>query len=174
MTVCGWSAVFVNVANSSLTVRRSCNQMLEGCWGLWPSSPTWLRTQSSTAVPLHTWHPLTTQTVRNIRDSFLGIIQVLPPFHLLNIQATNVTGMAYSWPHAFYTLQDWARTAEAVPLRVCSSSRTWSPRPPSRGQTRPPFELSFTKFFSWARWDMSQNILWDFAVARPLIYCTTY
>lgn len=158
MTVCGWFAMFVNVANSSLMV-CSRDQMLEGCWGLWPSSPTWLQIQSSTAVPLHTWHPLTMQTVRNIRDSFLGVIQVLPLFYLLNIQVTNVTGMACNWSHAFYTLQDWVRTAEAVLLRVCSSSRTWSPRPHSRGQIRPPFELSFTKFFSWVRWDIPQNIL---------------
>lgn len=51
--------------------------MLEGCWGLWPSSPTWLLIQSSTAAPQHTWHPLTMQIVRNISDYFLGITPVI-------------------------------------------------------------------------------------------------
>lgn len=67
-TCYGWfAAVFVNAAHWSHTV-RSCNQMLEGCWGLWPSSHTWLRIQSSTAALLHTWRPLTMQTVRNISE----------------------------------------------------------------------------------------------------------
>lgn len=48
----------------------SHNQMLEGCWGLWPSSPTWLQIQLSMAAPLHTWHPLIMQTVRNMRYYF--------------------------------------------------------------------------------------------------------
>lgn len=41
------------------------NQMLEGCWELWPSSPTWPLTPSLTAAPLRTWHPPIMQTVSN-------------------------------------------------------------------------------------------------------------
>lgn len=128
----------VNVANYSLTV-CSCNQMLEGYWGLWPSSPTWQRIQLSTAAPLHTWHPLTMLTVRNIRDHCLGMTPVI------------LKKCVPLWL-PFCTLQDWQRTAEAVPLRVFSSWRTWSPRPPSRGQTQPLSASSFRKSFTWVRW----------------------
>lgn len=144
----------VDVANCSLTV-CSCNQMLEGCWGLWPSSPTWQRIQLSTAAPLHTWHPLTMLTVRNIRDHFLGMTPVI--LHCIYYsgcvrvcKACTIMGCSSCLP--FFTLQGWQRTAEAVPLRVFSSWKTWSPRPPSRGQTQPLSVSSFRKSFTWVRW----------------------
>lgn len=69
----GCSVILVDMACCPLTV-WSCNQMLARCWDLWPSSLTWPRTQLLTAALLHTWHPLTMPTVRNI---FLAIFLTL-------------------------------------------------------------------------------------------------